>query len=1166
LPGFTNSFPAGFTPVTNGSIVTYPGEVNEEGDTTRQRVYRNSDGLPAHTTTVSIAGYPNVWIEAAYGDPPGWLTGTALATWYADRDPKRQRLGFTLMPTGCIPAYVSQLTNVVSGGSTSNQQSMLAIYSNDIAFVTGPLNGSPTVLLHAPDSVAALDVFASTNLSLPLNGWWLDGVWAHTSDPIPCPPSFLDRLFRTAGNAEADTDHDGLSDARELRLFGTSPLLADSDGDGLCDWLELMAYGLDPLSGDSDGDGIPDALEVELGTSPGSADSDGDGLSDYAEIYTYFGHTDPMDADSDDDGLNDGAEVVTNATYAAPSCGGAQDSDNDGLSDYAEVVTHGTNPRLVDTDGDGIDDGYEIARGWNPLDIATGTENADGDAYDNLTEYEWAFQPTTSNSTPPTSQCILVYPAGTNQIRHTEIKTLALDDIGPTSTRLVIRPFWKSGALSAQSLYHTQTPGFTINGVSAASLASPIIVPAASTAQVYRIASDATARGANLHFRLTNPAEPTLTKDSVYCYYPQLTRVNFWGPGAANYVDTYYGQTNTLWIGMPTDTNACRLRMDLDQSPSGAFYCGVRYFQWTDHVLVKVSGPGAEPTNATLNRLDWRSAYGVWYNRIATQGIRIDPGAHTVQVGYDMNLDGMLEPVEVQETCLVNVIKVDINGDYNRDGNSVDHANEANAVTFAGPKGMVIIANNDDDDGDGEPDGDKSGSPLNYRINGASDLADVYPIELAKLGIPAASIPPDMSVLIEVLDPDTEAYTADAIAYKNRQTGELGYSAFNFSSTSTPTLADKLGGTGTAEIGLEGRKYGEEVLVRMTLKHGTTELCSNEIRVLIAPLFVLSNCDMTTKVYSGAGSGPGEWPLLYEELTNALNGVVDVEVIGSASFIQDKGEIGYTRLPSGMTTETPATVMDRGDPAFKNMVNSNTCYFYFGGMHGGSLDAAPPTSTHPYGSIIIGSTNLVPTEAFLLNQAVQSVSNSLIKLPTDWLIVDHADEVFTIVPSDSGFAVLVADLDLAIELLEDNPDKETGGGYMTRASILAAYAANTAKVALVQTRLAAVRASLSAGLEIPESQFIKVPVAFSVDDWYLAEPRARAVLPNLVNMLVVKNTSGVRRLILPDPCFEPFADELEMRLADSGYVMGEVYVVDTTGPHAQGGEVHCATIAGRVAP
>lgn len=367
-------------------------------------------------------------------------------------------------------------------------------------------------------------------------------------------------------------------------------------------------------------------------------------------------------------------------------------------------------------------------------------------------------------------------------------------------------------------------------------------------------------------------------------------------------------------------------------------------------------------------------------------------------------------------------------------------------------------------------------------------------------------------------------------------------------------------------MGIEGRAFGEQVTVRMQLKKGTKLLGTDEIRVLMAPFFVLSNCDTTETVYSGAGPSPESWPILYTELTNALHGVVDVEVIGSARFVQDYGEIGYTRLPSGMSTEKPISVMDRGDPAFINMVNSNTCYFSFGGAHGGSLEAAPPTTAQPYGSIIVGSTNLVATESFLIKQAVQTVSSNLITLSTEWLAAGHADEVFTIVPTGAGFTVLVADLELAIELLEQNPDDETDGGFISRSDMLDYYEANTAKVAFIESRLAAVRTSLSEGLGIPESQFIKVPVAFSVIDWGLNNPQVRTFLPNSVNMLVVKNSSGTRRLLLPDSFFTPFVDDLDAKLGAIGFVWEEVLWICTTEPHSVAGEVHCATISRRVAP
>ncbi len=43
-----------------------------------------------------------------------------------------------------------------------------------------------------------------------------------------------------------------------------------------------------------------------------------------------------------------------------------RDPDNDGLTNYQELVTYGSNPDLADTDGDGINDGEEVAQGRSP--------------------------------------------------------------------------------------------------------------------------------------------------------------------------------------------------------------------------------------------------------------------------------------------------------------------------------------------------------------------------------------------------------------------------------------------------------------------------------------------------------------------------------------------------------------------------------------------------------------------------------------------------------------------------------------------------------------------------------------------------------------------------------------------------------------------------------
>lgn len=46
----------------------------------------------------------------------------------------------------------------------------------------------------------------------------------------------------------------------------------------------------------------------------------------------------------------------------------AKDSDKDGLSDYEEIFRFNTDPFAVDSDGDGFNDGVEIASGYDPLD------------------------------------------------------------------------------------------------------------------------------------------------------------------------------------------------------------------------------------------------------------------------------------------------------------------------------------------------------------------------------------------------------------------------------------------------------------------------------------------------------------------------------------------------------------------------------------------------------------------------------------------------------------------------------------------------------------------------------------------------------------------------------------------------------------------------------
>ncbi len=187
----------------------------------------------------------------------------------------------------------------------------------------------------------------------------------------------------------------------------------------------------------------------------------------------------------------------------------------------------------------------------------------------------------------------------------------------------------------------------------------------------------------------------------------------------------------------------------------------------------------------------------------------------------------------------------------------------------------------------------------------------------------------------------------------------------------------------------------------------------------------------------------------------------------------------------------------------------------------------------------------------------------MIELPVGWLQVGHVDEVMTIVPVGSGFRVLVADLQLAIDLLRNNPNEETWGGFDTRAQLLAAYddPNNATKITLINNNLASIRTALAQGLGINTSDLIKVPVAFEMDT-------SRSIgtkLPNMVNMIVVKPQSGALNLVVPRPYFVPFATSLGDSLTAAG-CSGTVTFVDTTGPHGAGGEAHCASNVRRELP
>jgi hypothetical protein len=197
----------------------------------------------------------------------------------------------------------------------------------------------------------------------------------------------VDRIYvqkRTLDPLNSDVEGDGLTDGYEVSrgMFALNP---DSDYDHLSDKEEVFAgsdgFVTDPLKSDTDGDGLPDAVEV-------SAYGDADPGN----------QTDPTKMDTDGDGLPDGwidgwsyGKDVRGATSAISFKDGikqpweGEDLNLDGAvntsafsvdrSDSARSTGGETDPKLADTDSDGMPDGWELwVRDFNTTAHAWGND------------------------------------------------------------------------------------------------------------------------------------------------------------------------------------------------------------------------------------------------------------------------------------------------------------------------------------------------------------------------------------------------------------------------------------------------------------------------------------------------------------------------------------------------------------------------------------------------------------------------------------------------------------------------------------------------------------------------------------------------------------------------------------------------------------------------
>jgi len=541
----------------------------------------------------------------------------------------------------------------------------------------------------------------------------------------------------------------------------------------------------------------------------------------------------------------------------------------------------------------------------------------------------------------------------------------------------------------------------------------------------------------------------------------------------------------------------------------------------------------------------------------------LEPGIHDINVTYV--LDG-------HDLCTESInfvsLKVDINGDYDRDDECEDSLHEADEVCFTNTTGYVILANMDDDDSSGLPDATEDSI-----INNSFDTNEVYKIEISKFNIPVEKIPDALRIEFRLVDPDTQQ-PSDHFNLFSNITVSASHSSNNLI-IDNATIKEQFVGNGTVSLGLEAFDYGKEVKIEMIVWYNSLKIGTDEIRVLCAPYFISPNDLSADSTFVSFVTHE-----CFDVFTNGLSGVCDVEKsidypinIGSQNetYIQDHVEFGYTRTGIGQETfRTMEVVLGKSNntPDLTDLIGTNVAFYApYSEDDFGDLMVTPQTSNFPYGITVVGSTCLY--NEFLEEQLVQTTGGEVINIDTSWLTVPHVDNLVHFIPVGSSFKVMVADLDLAINILNtytnesievfDNPYNPIRNRYNDPA--------NSTNIYAITTKLTNMYEVLEEQLGIDKTTFIHVPVAFNPED----NPDTgyvKALLPVLINMQYIKSQNQ-KRLFVPKSFFEPFytnsVNGLKTKLNLIGFSDNEIRIVPTGEGNLYspfsggtlGGDVHC---------
>lgn len=459
--------------------------------------------------------------------------------------------------------------------------------------------------------------------------------------------------------------------------------------------------------------------------------------------------------------------------------------------------------------------------------------------------------------------------------------------------------------------------------------------------------------------------------------------------------------------------------------------------------------------------------------------------------------------------------------DTNRDG-AVDERDTAGLMDWAWKgDGAFFIANTDDDDNKGEVDASDE------VVNGQNDEADLARI-VVQVGPELLAKAAGVSVSV--------AMGAEQLHLFEKS--ESGWSVVNGALTKVAARV---------ELGIEATRFADEdwdglaLLEVDLLDAASAPLASQQVKMRVAPWIMLPNSAKTELLYISSTTSALR-PALNQVL--ASKGLPDAQASSPGSqdiWFQDTMEIGYTQLPGfpPLHVVMKAQRPNASDDVAATLLAPDFGFIAIGSPRQpgdeedhwmdwmGNLEVSHPVPGHPLGRIYYGyssRTTFHPTIVeFLEAQEVQKP----FKINTEWLVIQHVDEVMNFVPDQAGKAKMYIAAPAAANAV-------LGSGYDAGNQQIQQYIDETIAIA-------------KAELGLGDSDILLLPTLFegSGSDW---APKWSS--PS--NAVYVNGTLVIGDTYTP----AEVKTDIEQKLSAIGV---DVAWVDDSEYNAGGGNVHCGT-------